>query len=63
MRYILVWCEPLQIFALEGPDLSHKVFTAQELRDEFAGNPILTQWADFARANPGKECVYDMLPI
>ena len=62
MTFILVWCENLAIFALEGPDMIRKPLTEAELRTKFNGNAVLNQWADFAKANPNKECLYDMLP-
>ena len=63
MTYSLLWSEPLSIFALACyTTASHKTMAKGELRESFKGDPVLNQWADFAKANPGKQCVYDMLP-
>ena len=62
MTYVLTFCENLNIFGLGCPDLSHRTFTEGELRQEWDGNATLIRYLEFAKANPNKDCYYDMLP-
>jgi hypothetical protein len=63
MKYVLVWCVQLGVFALHAPDLSARTFTESDLRKEFGDNAVLIQWLEFAKAHPSVGCEYDMLPI
>lgn len=62
MKYVLVWCSRLSVFAIHCPGLSSRTFSESELRSEFAGNGVLVEWLEFSKSNPNVECVYDMLP-
>ena len=62
MKYILIWCAGLNVFALEGPDMQRKTYTEAELREKFQGNATLIRWLEFSKEHAGVEVVYDMLP-
>ena len=62
MKYVLIWCDRLGVFALHGPAVSSRMFSENELRSEFDGNSVLNQWADFAKAHANVGCEYEMLP-
>jgi len=63
VRYSLLWSEDMAIFVLTSlHDNQPHTYTEAELLQQFAGTETLNQWAAFAKANAGKECVYDFLP-
>jgi hypothetical protein len=63
MKYILVWCHQLGIFALEQPfSPSREQLTEAEMRSKCGDNVLLHAWVDFAKQHPNVEVVYDMLP-
>ena len=63
MTYALHYCEPLAVFRLTcETDGTSRPKTEAQLRAEFSGNATLLAWLDFAIVNPGKDCVYSMLP-
>lgn len=63
MTYTLIWIPEMGVFGLDLPGSAHReLLTEEELRQRLKGNEQLNAWADYAKANPGREVLYDMLP-
>jgi len=63
MTYALHYCKALNVFRLDWYfDNSSISKTEPQLRAEFAGDETLLAWLEFAKQNPDKDCVFDMLP-
>ena len=62
MRYVLIWCSRMGIFALHMPDMTVKTYGESELRAKFCGYGSLMEWLEFTKEHQDVEVVYNMLP-
>ena len=62
MRYTLIFCSELNIYALTNAFGGHRTYTWEELVESMEGNPTLLAWCQMAKDNPGVSVDYEMLP-
>lgn len=62
MRYVLIYCSALNIFAMTDPWGGHVALPEADLDKRFGGNRELMAWKEFCKANPDRQVQYDMLP-
>lgn len=63
MTYGLLYVPALNIFRLRcETTMDQWQHTEEELRAKFGDDAKLLEWIQFAKDNPNKDCIWDMLP-
>ena len=62
MRYTLIYCSAMNIFALTDPFCGHRTLTEDQLMKSIGTDDVLRQWVQFTKEHADTRVDYDMLP-